>query len=139
MRPDVLPLEGVVERLDVAILLRGVYPDVFHLDSQVGDGLSEVLAGVLGSVVALEGQTRAVRLGHCDSLHYRLDGDIVGGHGVELVGQPFSGEYVHHVEAVASSVHLAAPDVCDVSLPELVGSGGLDRFPAGLGVFCGQF
>ena len=89
------------------------------------DGLSEVLAGVLGSVVALESQARAVRLGHCDSLHYRLDGDIVGGHGVELVGQPFSGEYVHHVEAVAPSVHLAAPDVCDVSLPELVGSGGL--------------
>ena len=33
VRPDVLPLEGVVERFDVAILLRGVYPDVFHLDS----------------------------------------------------------------------------------------------------------
>ena len=88
-----------MERLDVAVLLRGVYPDVFHLDSQVRNGLSEVLAGVLESIVALESQTRAVRLGHCDSLHYRLDGDIVGGHGVELVGQSFSGEYVHHVEA----------------------------------------
>ena len=27
MRPDVLPFEGVVERLDVAILLRDVYPE----------------------------------------------------------------------------------------------------------------
>ena len=62
MRPDVLPLEGVVERLDVTILLRGVYPGVFHLDSQKGDGPSEVLAGVLGSAVALESQVHAVGL-----------------------------------------------------------------------------
>ena len=43
------------------------------------------------------------------------------------------------IAAIAPSVHLAALDVCDVSFPELIGSGDLNRFPAGLVVFYGQF
>ena len=110
-----------MERLDVAVLLRGAGPDELEVDAQNGSGLSELFASVLGSIVALECQFGAVRSGRGDGLDQRLDGDIGGGQGVEPVGDPLPGEDVQDVEAVTPAVNRTAPDVGDIRLPDLVG------------------
>ena len=55
MRPDVLALEGSVERLCVAVLPRHALPDKLEPDAEVGRGLSELFACILGTIVAPDG------------------------------------------------------------------------------------
>ena len=52
VRVDVVALEGVVERLDVAVLLQHADPYVLHLDAEDGHGLLELAVRTLQSVVA---------------------------------------------------------------------------------------
>ena len=94
VRPDVLALEGVVERLYVAVLLGRAGQDECEVDTHQGCGLPEPFIQVLGSVVALKGQPRVVRFGCGDGLDERLDGDGCSGQSVELVGYPLPSEDV---------------------------------------------
>ena len=92
MRPDVLALQGVVERLDVPVLLGvEVYLDKLGAEARYGRGHSEPFAGVLGSVAALEGQLGSVGLGSGNGLYQRLDCNAGGGYGVKPVGDPLPG------------------------------------------------
>ena len=69
VRPDILTLQCSMERLYVAVLLRGMYPDELEVDAQSGGGLSELFASLLGSVVTLKDQHGTVRLGCSDGLN----------------------------------------------------------------------